>query len=553
MKSKIYIVFGVLCMLACLTTSCKDEPYVDNPSGETFIYKLSIANGGLTGTEVIAGTVDETSKAVNFTIPAETDIQSIKFDKKLSLGAHLDKDSYDFSQSATQDVTVVNGENTGVYHVTVTLNAPKDTPMISSLKVKAADGTEKEAYVSEVDKTLYLGCESSKTVEIESITCMPRRTVVTYTAAANGVISQDNPGKVKLDFMGITNEYRILFDSTPVFGADFKLGTTYDFTAGGGNIFADFAAENTRSADFDGNQALIVSREGGLNPKVLTFDEIKSGKPTGTALNVTGISGGTYLISAGRLSHSHIYICNLTTKVAADNTLKVYHWANAGAAPEVVLEFSGDASGKDLSGIRLGDNISVNLDDSGNGTMFFVTQDGTQMVRFDVTGFTKVSNPTFIVPPVSASYYAAVNAVPGTTNEFIYTSITAPIILMDREGTALYKMNVESIPVRCTDARIVTFDSERYLIATTGRQGTWSGDAVQTFYVYDLSAGATTALALTNFEQGAKTPLFTFSLGGKGCSAPAASTGAGTVDGVLRMFTAAPRSGFAVFEFPEKK
>lgn len=534
-------------------TSCSDEDFVDNPSGETFIYRLKIANAGLTGTDVVEGKLNEGTKTVEFTIPAETDIEAVKFDKKLSLGAHLDKDSYDFSQSATQEVKVVNGDNVGVYNVTVTLLSPTETPLITSMTVKLKDGSEKNAYVSEIDKSLYLGCESEESVEIKSVTCMPKRSAITYTKAENGVVYKSNPGTIKLNFMGLEKEYRILFSSTPVFGADFTKGTAYDHSGTSGAIFGDYAAENTRSADFDGKNLLIVSRQGGVFPRLIPFEEIKAGNPSGVVLNTSGVAGGTYLISAGRLSHNHIYICNLTTKIdQGDGALKVYHWADANAAPEVIFEFKGDASGVDLTGNRLGDNISVNLDENGNGTMFFVSQNGTTMLRCDVSNFNKVSNPTYIQPAVSADYYASVNQV-GNNNEYVYTSVKAPIVLMDRNGSPLYKMDIESIPVRCTDARIITYDSERYLIATSGRQGTWSGDKVSTFYVYDLSLGANTVLAMTTFEKGEKQPIFSFELGGSGSSAPAANTGWGIVDGKLRLFSAATKAGFAVFEFPEKE
>ena len=47
---------------------------------------------------------------------------------------------------------------------------------------------------------------------------------------------------------------------------------------------------------------------------------------------------------------------------------------------------------------------------------------------------------------------------------------------------------------------------------------------------------------------------FSFSLDGANCSAPAANTGWGIGDdGMLRLMTSAARSGFAVFEFPEKQ
>lgn len=555
MNVRNYIRIFLCLMCTLIVASCEEEPYVDNPSGEVFIYKLNVVNGGLSGTESYAGTVDEENRTVSFTIPAESDIQALKFSGKLSLGAKLDMEAYDAS-SGSVEVKVLNGENVGVYAVNVALNAPKDNPLLRKVQVKTAEGNIKTAFISELDKTVYLGCEGMSSVEIVGMECLPKRTKVTLSAGAGNVVSAENPGKILMDFMGLTNEYRLLFDGEPVFGADFGLGQAYDFSANplGADIWADFKAENTRSADFDGETMLIVSREGGIVPKVLKFADIKAGTPNGKLLNTTGIEGGTYVVSAGRLAQKHIYICNLTTALSADNKLKVYHWTDEDAVPEVVLEFGGDAVNTTVAG-RFGDNISVNLDESGNGTMFFLTQDGTQMLRFDVAGFTSVSNPTQITPSTTAPYYAAVNQVCGSQNEFVYTSTQAPLVLIDRDGNELFKMPEGDYPPKqATDARIITFDAERYLILTTGRYGAWTGDPAQVFQVYNISDGVNTVIALSNFAAGDRLPVFTYSLDGANCSAPAANTGWGIgEDGMLRFMSSAVKSGFAVFEFPEKQ
>ena len=206
-----------------------------------------------------------------------------------------------------------------------------------------------------------------------------------------------------------------------------------------------------------------------------------------------------------------------------------------------------------MGGIRLGDNISVNIDAAGNGTMFFITQDGTQILCCDVTGFSNVSNPTQIIPSVSAPYYAAVNQV-GSDNEYVYTSTQAPVVLVDRDFNELFKLDIGAIPSQGTDARIISYDSERYLVMTSGKAAFLGNTEPQTLYVYDISNGASTALALSNFAAGDRKPLFTYSLEGPNCSAPAANTGWGVGgDGSLLLMGAATKSGFAVFEFPEKQ
>ena len=561
MKQK--LLYGLLLLAGIFALNgCSDDPIVENPSGETFIYRLIIANGGLTGTDAIPGTIDEAAHTITFDIPAETDIEAIKFNSKLSLGAHLDQATYDFSTSNTVPVTVINGENTSTYMVTINMADPKDTPIITAVKVKLPDGTEKNAYVSEIDKSIYMGAENEESVEIVSISCLPRRTVTTLTMASNNVVQKSNPGSILLDFMGITSEYRLLFAAIPVFGADFTKGIPYAFCNATGNLFGDFVGENTRSADFDGHNLLIVSREGGLNVRVIPFNEIKGGNPGGTSLNLDGVELGTFLVSSGRISHGHYYVSNLSTSVGEDQPLKLYYWDDISSQPQVLLTFLGVANGPegevDLSKMRFGDNLNVNLDESGNGYIYFVTQDGTAVLRFNVTGFTTLENPTYLVPPTTLSYYAAINQVYGKDNEFTVTSVQAGIYLTDADLNPITFIDQDNIPVRCTDARVIMFDSERYLITTSARWGSWSKDEPQALYIYDLSDGATTALAMMNLiANGAPQPLFNFVIGGDSPasfgSAPSASTGWGIGDGMLRIMTAAPKAGFAIFEFPERE
>ena len=106
---------------------------------------------------------------------------------------------------------------------------------------------------------------------------------------------------------------------------------------------------------------------------------------------------------------------------------------------------------------------------------------------------------------------------------------------------------------------LMPFVQPKELWEESGRWGAWSGDNPQSLYIYNLSDGATTALAIMNLVGGeeAPEPLFTFTIGGDSpatnCSAPSGSTGWGIGDGKLRVLTAAPRAGFAIIEFPERE
>lgn len=555
----INVIYWGLCVLAInMLSFCSDnDPIVENPSGETIIYSLNIVNGDITGTGTYTGVIDETNHKITFAIPAESDIQAVKFQGKLSLGARLDKESYDFLESQNQEVQIINGKNMAIYQVAVSLEQAKEKPVLQKMTVKQNNGTQAEAFISYIDQTIYMKATYSDEVEIVSVTCLPKRATYILTKGINGKVHKDDPGEIILDFMGLKETYSLSFANTPVFGGYFASPVIYDFSSNpaGAVIHPDFSAENTRSADFDGEKVLIVSRQGGNFPKVLYYDDLKDGDTSAEkVLDITGISGGTYLISAGRISHGHFYISNLTTGLAntAAGMLKIYHWSDENAIPETIFAFDGTWNGTSLSNGRYGDNLSVCLDERGDGYIFMFTQDGTQMLRVDVTNFTTISNPHVATPPLTVSYYASVNQVDNANDEYVLTSTRSVIVLMNKDGVVKYKMSAESVPTQGTDARIINFNYERYLVMTSGRAN-YGSDPVQTFYVYDLSSGANTIQALATFEESNKIPLLSYSLDGVGASAFAANTGWGIKNDKLRLFGSAVRSGFVLIEIQKNK
>lgn len=541
--------------LAGLVSACNDDDTnYDNPSGETIIYNIAVANGGFTGAENIAGELDEATKTIQFVIPAETDIEAVRFTAKLSLGAKLDQETYDVSSGSTT-ITVVNNLNSASYTAKFAMLEPKEHPVLTAIQCKDAAGNLCSGFVSDATATVFLNCEESATAEPVSLTMLPRRAQYSFTNATGGVISADDPGQLVLDFMGLTKTYDISFSGVPVFGGDFAEAIIYDHSAHEGSmIYADYEAENTRWTQFDGEQMLVVSRQGGTNPKVLLWDEVAAGSPLDHMLDKTGIAGGTFEVSSGTMAHGHIYICNLSTGLSETAPLKIYHWADRNAVCETVVEFAGNDNVKG----RWGDNMSCTIDEQGNGYLwFFDHAQGGLAVRFKVEGFTNVSQePETIIPPYSVAYYGAINPVIGEEGVYTLTSTyQRAILLVDQD---LNVLNIIDAKDGCdypgsgeNDARVVNYNGERYML-TTNCYG-WSNRFPQTLRVYDISAGLNTSLAFTNFSEGDHPVLWEYNLNGSNCSAFSANTGAGIgPDGKLRIMAAAPRAGFVLIEVGKK-
>jgi hypothetical protein len=558
-----------LCLLLPLLAviACKEDPVVDNPSGETIIYSVYIANGGLSGASRYNGIVDETAHTVTFNnVAAETDIQNLKFGGKISLGAHFDQESYDFYNvsAPTEKVlqktaTIISGNNSSDYQIRVNLLDPEAKPMVNKIEVETASGRIVSGIVDLTEKMIYLNTPNEEQVTVKSITLIPVRTSYSFTNAPGNKLNKDNPGSIEIDFWGMSDSYRIFFDDAPAAGINFKAPIIHDFTSNS-TVYPDLVNENTRSLDFDGEYILIVSREGGTFPKLLRASDVLANiTPAPILLSTKDIAGGTYVVSSGRLAQKHIYICNLSTGLdeSAAGKLKLYHYDSPSADPELILDFDGvidDAT--PAKGGRFGDNMSVNLDENGNGYAYFVSHIAAGILRFTITDFNKVGDPTFIQDVPMERYYAYFNQV-GTENAYLFASTdgTGTIQLRDKDGALLTSINKPIGTEHGTDARIVNYNSGRYLIMTTGRQqSSWS---FPTLYIYDLTEGFNTMAAFALFQdalnEAQPDPLFSYQLGEFTQAACNGNTAWAAVDGKLCVLAAGPRVGFVLIEFPKNQ
>lgn len=337
----------------------------------------------------------------------------------------------------------------------------------------------------------------------------------------------------------------------PVFGADFTTGTTYDFTNNplGSPIYDDFTGATTRGSGFDGTSVLVVKRTA---PHLVRVSELKNGVVNKIPLNITGVTGGTFSMNMGAQVNGHTYIASLSG--ANISPLKIYHWTDPTAAPQVILDVT--TAGIPGVGVRHGDNLTVSLNSQGNGYIFFGDNAGTRALRYDVANYTTVTNPTTFAMPVAApGSWTSFNRI-GNSSEYIFTGHDAPVALISEGGASSYTMSRFSIPVRGSDARVINFNSERYLIMTTAAR---TGSDATIFYVYDITRGASVQEALSILDTSPTiTPVFQYALNGPVNTAPSSQTGffvkkdAGGNDETLMLYSGANDTGFVFFEFGKK-
>lgn len=578
MKKNLF--FLSIAMLSVLLVGCKPEPEPQD-TVEALIKSISIKN------TTYSGEVDNTTYTVTFNdVAAETNIEAIQFTAKLSLGAKLEKDTYDFTLGASEDgkqlvqtIKVINGTKAQEYTVIINLLDPTSDPMLDALYMKkGTTGEEVKALI--FDGAVALGMPEEAEAVFSKISVIPARASYKFTAMQDDKLSAANPGQLEIEFMGRKTVFDITFAAAPTPGADIAAAVVHDFSVAMGNAPAEFAAENTRGTDFDGEHVLVVSRndDGSAFPHLYKVSDLLADNAGNKiALNTTGIEGGTHVVSSGSLNHGHIYICNLTTQLSKDMPLKVYHYADANAAPEVwswdgVLGVTeeGDTIGAPA---RLGDNISVNIDESGNGYAFFCGQEGSaeKVYRVQITNFNQFSNPTEIILDVPFPYYGYINETPEAGQYIFKSHYMAVIRLMDANGTPL----MEDVELDATesglnprggvDPHVIMFNRGRYLVFSTPYNNGKRIGAGPGLFVQDITDGVDTKAALIKWsellydEEIFWEPTYHYSLdpdepdANKTVGACAAQCNAAEVDGKLVIFTAATKAGFALIEFPKAK
>ncbi|MBZ4188171.1 DUF4623 domain-containing protein [Niabella beijingensis] len=336
----------------------------------------------------------------------------------------------------------------------------------------------------------------------------------------------------------------------PPFGADFGKPQIYDYTNNelGNPIYPTFTGGSTRGSGFDGEHILIVTRASG-GSHLLKVSDIRNNVIAPIPLNQAGVSGGTFAVNVGAQVNGHSYIANLSGN-SAGSPLKIYHWTTPSAAPQLI----GSLVVPD-GGVRLGDNMSANLDNDGNGYFFFGDNAATRVVRVKVTGYTQLSEPAAFVSATGSSYTMSLNRV-GNTPDYIYTGYDAPIRLANESAVVSYALNDDAVPKKGSDAHVITFNRERYLIMTTAAR---SGSDPVVLYVYDITKGKTTREALELFNgRPDKAAVYQYSLlgpAGPNCFLQTrwyiTKDGEGR-DEKLTLYAAHTDAGFVMIDFPTK-
>lgn len=339
----------------------------------------------------------------------------------------------------------------------------------------------------------------------------------------------------------------------PVFGADFEQPTVYNFS--GDQIYADFSdAGSTRCASYDGEHVLVVSRA--TKPHLLKVSDLKQGKINKIELNLTGVSGGTFPYNMGSIVKGRVYLSTLSGAPASP--FKIYYWDNptdVSKAPVVAANIN--VATIEGAGARHGDNASYNIDEDGNGYIFFGDNKATSFMRVPVSNYETIDQSQIRVFPSRSDATMVTNVCRiGNTDKYLWGGVRVPVTLVDEGVSPIYQ---SSIAGEAVSPKVVEFNKERYLVVCTAGFGGASKASIA-LEVYNITKGATIEEALQNFDEGENhNPVYQFKLGGSGNANALAQTDfyiekdeQGN-DVKLCLFAARTGSGFVICEFPIKK
>ena len=339
----------------------------------------------------------------------------------------------------------------------------------------------------------------------------------------------------------------------PVFGADFEKPMVYNFS--GDNIYSDFAdAGSTRCASFDGEHVLIVSRRSNVPfPHLLKVSDLKKGEINPIYLNVTDVTGGTFPCNMGALINGHVYLSSLSGGKVSP--FKIYYWETPTSNPEIIANIN--VENIPGAGLRHGDNASYNLDENGNGFMFFGDNKATEFLKVPINGHKTVDIGNIKVLPSKSDATMVTNVYRiGDTDQYLWSGIRVPVTLVDESLGEKYKSKIAGEAVA---PRIISFNKERYLLVCTAGYGGKSGASIA-LEMYDLTKGETIEEALKKFDEGENhNPIYQFKLGGSGHGNALAQTDyyiekdENGKDAKLCVFASRTGSGFVICEFPIKQ
>ncbi len=492
--------FSLLMLLLAVSVSfyaCNED---DDPEPkEAKITAFAVTNAGAAADQRIEGAIDGTNILV--AVPYETNMTKLVVEVQVSTGATVVPASgteLDFTDP--RNFVVTNGNLTTTYQVTVEKSEPT-SPVITALSAEAS--STGESYGVSIDIiaktiTITLNNLQSKIVKISGVQVLPAGTTwqIAPVVQAPDVIDLDADPKMTLSFAGETSEYNFIANVTQAGFNPENTTTLMDKSSAGGFLPGVINTNESRGAAFNGQYVVVPSRKEGNN--VFYWDVNAGGDHS--AMNMTGVSGGTWVVSDVKFAGDAVYVSNMVNQDG--QIFKVYRWDSVtDETPEVVIEWPlGDPVSPAVA-IRLGDALSIIGDPATNGYIiasnFPFSNPQNQFYVWEFTNGTPASEPViWTVNPVEGArigQYGRINPIPGETERFLVSGAEMGIAVINKQGQVLYEVPETVIQFRAFDPNVFSYNDGRYLTYTVNREWDANGAFMQ---IVNITEGADIVEAL---------------------------------------------------------
>jgi hypothetical protein len=309
-------------------------------------------------------------------------------------------------------------------------------------------------------------------------------TAVDFTEAVNFVVSNGD----------LSNVYIFAVEVQDAQSLEIKAYSAYS----GDNAPGELADGNSRAAGSDDTYLYVPDK----NEKAIyaiALADIKAGSvdvASAKKLSIEGIdfSNVSFNFSDVKVSGGNIYACSMSGRDGQwvnSKNLKVWKWANADATPELVFDWAIDFTRENMADyIRLGDAFTVNVDESGNGTIYVVNTNGAvknEYYQFNISNFALNGTPTFHADIKDAgkkigSYGTVFAAKDG---ELVISGADG-LFLCAADGSVLVDVSTDAISARARGAQVFEYNDMRYLAYLTYNEGS---DSQYFLQILDITGG----------------------------------------------------------------
>jgi hypothetical protein len=356
--------------------------------------------------------------------------------------------------------------------------------------------------------------------------------------------STKNYSMKKFTFLSMLLFSGILIASINTYAQDVnpfdEVEVVLESSAAAGNLLAPINdGEETTGASFNGEYVFVVSRQ---DENRVWYWDVSETDPQPQELDLTGVSGGTFVVSDIVTVNNHIIVSNMDEE---GGTFKLYHWTAIDGEPQVLVDW-------DDIPARLGDAISIIGNPDTNARIFVAGHESNLIYYWDIEDGELVSETPEILD-LSDAELDNVNFARVTAYED-YFLVSGPfgLLLLDNEYDLAHTVQEDFFPSPPLYARMWDYANSTYLSFI---HVTETAPFENTLYVLEVDNDGTLLERIGNLEDATFTErvVFTHDLGdNENVNASVGHDGVVDEDGNLWLFGFAAANGFVLLRLEDE-